>query len=149
MRKNRIAIQTVLLILLSVCVSGCDFFRSLAGRPTSSEIAEKKILIEMENHIRQAREDSIAIAKLRAAEAVAYVDSISASGVNVIPVGRLTSRLSSELGFRYYIVIGMFSSPENAENLRQKAENGGYEAGTLSYRNGKTAVVLSPLTGGF
>ena len=144
MRKYRIALETILLVLLAVSVSGCDFFRSLAGRPTSADIAAKKILIEAENSVRQAREDSIALAKLRADEALAFADSIKNCGVSVVPAAMFSGRLASELKYRYYIMAGTFSDPDNAENFRQRLENAGYEAATLPYRNGRTAVAVSP-----
>ena len=144
MRKYRIALETILLVLLALSVSSCDFFRSLAGRPTSADIAEKRILMEMEKSVRQAKEDSIALLRTLEASELAYSDSIRHCGLSIVPLERMTSRFSSELTCRYYIMIGTFADPVNAGNVRQKAESAGYEACTLLYRNGKTAVAVSP-----
>ena len=52
-----------LVLLLGVslfAVTGCDFFRGLAGRPTSEDIENKKIeLLRAQQAAEQARLDSI------------------------------------------------------------------------------------------
>lgn len=142
MKKYRIALKTILLVSLVAAVSGCDFFRSLVGRPTSAEIAEKKILMEMENNIRRAKQDSAVLAQKP--EAPAYTDSIKRCGVSIVPAGVISHRLALELKFGYCIVIGTFEVPENAENLTVRAKNAGYDVLKYTYRNGKASVFVNP-----
>ena len=57
MKKN---ILPALLALMLV-VTGCDFFRMVAGRPTSKDIEKKRIeIMKAEEAALQARLDSIA-----------------------------------------------------------------------------------------
>ena len=54
--------KTILLLIAAslFVVTGCDFFRSLAGRPTSEDIQAKKIEIQLaEQAILQALLDSL------------------------------------------------------------------------------------------
>lgn len=144
MKKNSATLKTILLVSLVVTVSGCDFLRSLVGRPTSAEIAEKKNRMEMENRIAKAREDSIALANRPVADVSAYVDSIRKCGVSIVPAQRISHTLARELKFGYCIVIGTFVEPENAENLTLRAKNAGYEVLKYPYRNGNASVFVNP-----
>jgi hypothetical protein len=56
MKKSMILMLMVALPLLT----GCDFFRKLAGRPTSEDIENKRVAImRAEEAAHQARQDSI------------------------------------------------------------------------------------------
>ena len=61
MNKN---ILPLLLVMMFV-VTGCDFFRMVAGRPTSKDIEKKRLeIIKAEEAALQARLDSIAASRL-------------------------------------------------------------------------------------
>ena len=56
MRKISLIILTVVGLTL---VSGCDFFRILAGRPTSKDIEAKRQFIEQEENLHLQRLEKV------------------------------------------------------------------------------------------
>lgn len=110
-----------------VLVSGCDMFRRMAGRPTSSEIAEKREWIEFleQEKAEQARLDSLEQARKQH-----EADSVAAA--------------AAVAGYRYHIVLGSFSVRENAERLAAKAEQNGFPATLHSGASGMTSVTVCP-----
>ena len=139
------------LILLACLVSGCDFFRTLAGRPTSREIAAKRHRIELSRQreadyrdsLERARLDSVARTQKAAADSLHALDTLlsigkyhKASSYRNIPQSRLRSR--------YALVGGVFSSADNAGRLEAKYKAAGYDAYVLRYYSGLCAVLVSP-----
>mgnify|MGYP002512948656 CR=1 FL=1 len=54
-----------------IMLTGCDFFRMLAGRPTSEDIENKRVeIIKAKEAAQKARQDSIARVELEARKAV-------------------------------------------------------------------------------
>ena len=68
----------ILLISVSLfMVTGCDFFRTLAGRPTSEDIERKKVeILKEEQALLQARLDSIRLEQQMGQDSIAALDSI-------------------------------------------------------------------------
>lgn len=123
-------------------LSGCDFFRTLAGRPTSADIQAKREYIA----VKQAREkkaaDSMAMASRRA-------DSLAMNNRNageeiVVASRELAPGSSSALTSRYYVIIGSFGQRANAEQYAAKVRGKGYETVLVPYSNGLTAVGVNP-----
>ena len=98
MKKN---ILPALLALMLV-VTGCDFFRVVAGRPTSKDIEKKRIeIMKAEEAALQARLDSIAAVEAEkqkviqdSVEALTY---IAENRVNLHDVARLGGIQKDEL----------------------------------------------------
>jgi hypothetical protein len=149
-----------------VAVSGCDFFRKVAGRPTSADIQEKKILIErheeeklaleMEQErirVEKARLDSIAeVEHLRTlAEETVRKDSLNAldqlsnEKVLMYPLSTFKGLSSGEISHRYHIILGSFKEESNADKLiRQIMDKSDFEPVKLSFLNNRTAVGVCP-----
>lgn len=135
------------IIVLSVCiacVSGCDFIRTIAGRPTSEDIEAKKsmMLAEYEKEVAQ-RDSADAVLKKQALE-VASLDSLKATGCKFVNVSDIRARITSELSSEYCIICGAFSDRSNAERMAAKLLESGCESEFISYRNGSTAIGASP-----
>ena len=154
-------IKHILFVLsVLVAVSGCDFFRKVAGRPTSSDIQEKKILIERDKADKlakaqeQARLDSLAEVKLKMAlaEEAMKQDSLAAlkalydQNCMLYDLKSLKGLASGELSHRYYIVIGSFKEEENADKQLAKVEkkNASLEPQKIHFRNRMIAVGVCP-----
>lgn len=135
--------RLVAIFALVIPLSGCDFFRALAGRPTSADIEEMKAQIELEKIV-SAQADSANMEKLRLERMDDYRDSLYGLGVTVSSSDRISNLSASQLTYCYYIMIGTFSSVENADRLVARASDAGYQAVKLAYSNGKTAVALCP-----
>ena len=148
MKKLTLVFASVLLLCL---VSGCDFFRSLAGRPSSRDIEAKRVRLEQiaqkeaafKDSLERARLDSIARERQAVADSLHAIDTLThigklhkASSYVNIPGSRLRSR--------YAVVVGVFSSEANAKRLCARYEAQGFEAYVLKYRSTLCAVLVSP-----
>lgn len=125
-------------------LGGCDFFRVLAGRPTSSDIAAKKARIDAEERAHQARLDSMEIVHRQAADSLAMLDSISSFSKTVVAARQLKPESKAALTAAYYVIVGSFSKEENARAFASKVKAEGYEASLIAYKNGFTAVGICP-----
>jgi len=118
------AFLTIAIILLVVTsVTGCDFFRKLAGRPDSEWIEAKAEAIRQEKEIIRLRQDSLAKVRKALEDSVATADSV---------------RLANHR-YRFCIILGSFSSKENAERYVEEIAAKGYKGELLAFRN-STAV---------
>ena len=140
MTKGRL-ISVILLASLGISIlQGCDSFRRLAGRPTSSEIAAKREMILREEAAHQARMDSLSRIEKAKADSLALLDKIKNSGEMFLSVSSLRGANALKLSRRYYIIVGAFSNAANAGWLAYKIESAGYEVEKIPYGNGFTAV---------
>ena len=145
--------MTMLIVALSVFVfTGCDFFRTLAGRPTSKDIeniqvrtllAERAELLS-ENLVLEKRCDSLLKAYRTVTDSLNALDSISQYGGSVLNPTTLGGLFSTRLEARYYIIVGAFKYRTNAELLLKNAVEKGYRPALISFRNGKMAVGVCP-----
>lgn len=132
-------------VLLGVFLSlflltGCDMFRRMAGRPTSDELQLRKMEIDK-------REKEIELMKLeqaRIADSLAILDSVRNLCGNVLDMSELGGVYTTDLTSRYYIVVGAFKRQSNAMMLVEKATNSGYLPVFISFKNGLSAVAVSP-----
>jgi hypothetical protein len=111
-----IKIVTILLTA-SLLFSGCDFFRSILGKPTSKEIEAARIEREAAE---AARRDSIA----RAEE---------------------LARLAAEarpVYSNYYVIMGCYKIPANAQRFKSKLEAKGYDVTELRFKNGYDVLAI-------
>ena len=142
MRKSII----FLAIAVMFCLTGCDFFRKMAGRPTGEEIEAMRIeklrieeerlqasLLQLQKE-KQAVEDSIEALKLIRQQAGTLLNPAALGGL-------FTTRLEA----RYCIIIGAFRERSNAEYLHRAASDKGYSPSLISFRNGLIAVGICPV----
>ena len=171
MRK---AIIIVAFAVTASLVHGCDFFRILAGRPTSREIEEKrKAILLLDAMLPQNQSDTVRLATL--AEPAAGTPAPSevqpasepakepakeparepAAKQEVrqqsAPAGgiRVETRSASAFAdpkpaYRYYVLIGTFGSRDNAVRLSGMAGEAGYPVTLLPFANGMTTVAVCP-----
>lgn len=118
-----IAIMT----LVAIAVTGCDFFRRLAGRPDSEWIEAKAEAIRQDEEALRIRQDSLEKARKAEADSLAAADSV---------------RLANHR-YRFCVILGSFSSKENAERYIEEIAEKGYKGELLTFRN-STAVGVCP-----
>lgn len=137
----------ILLIAASMfMLTGCDFFRTLAGRPTSAEIEARRIeILRVEEALIQARLDSMKVAEQVMRDSLAALDSIRQYGGTILNPSKLGGLFATRLDARYYVIVGSFRSRSNAEALLVKAADRGYAPALISFRNGMIAVGLCPV----
>ncbi len=109
------------LLIAAVLFTGCDFFRSLVGKPTSKDI--EKMKQEALIKARQQRQlDSINKAKALELEAA----RIAAEN---------EGRLDESLG-RYHVILGSFKVDGNAAKFLERLEKDGYTPRAFKFNNG-------------
>ena len=144
-------ILAIVVLCATVCLlGGCDFFRQLAGRPTSQDIEAKRQVLAREALVLQQREDSLRLVRAaeeerarQEADSLATLDSLRVSRTKLVPASRVASS-RARLEERYCVVIGAFSVPEFAARQAGRATEAGYTALQIPFRNGLTAVGACP-----
>lgn len=116
-----------IMALVATAVTGCDFFRRLAGRPDSEWIEAKAEAIRQEEEALRIRQDSLERARKAEADSLAAADSV---------------RLANHR-YRFCVILGSFSSKENAERYVEEIAAKGYKCELLTFRN-STAVGVCP-----
>ena len=146
MKKSYILLAAAVVML----VSGCDFFRKLAGRPTSEDIEAGRLELvrirkEAEIAVEQARLDSIRQVQKAIQDSLAAYDSLRQQVGSLLNPAKLGGLFASKLESRYYVIVGAFRSRANAEGLVKRInEEGEYAPALINFRNGMIAVGVSP-----
>ncbi len=155
MKKNFILIA----LLSLMCLSGCDFFRKVAGRPTSADIQDRKELIAVaekekaEAAIEKARQDSLLAvrkaeeeaARLAEQDSLAACDYLRSVKCMMYDLKGLKGLSSGHLDHRYYIVVGSFGDASNADKfVARLAADPALEPVKMRFRTGMIAVGVCP-----
>ncbi len=132
-------------------VSGCDFFRGLAGRPSSKDIEAKRARLELAARLEAARQDSVSRARADSIAAVRKAEADSLHALDTLTlIGKYHKASSyvnipqSRLRSRYAVVTGVFSSEHNARKLSDRYAADGFDSYVLKYRSTLCAVLVSP-----
>ena len=142
MKQSLIILMAASMLMLT----GCDFFRKLAGRPTSEDIQAKRLeLLRAQEAVEQARLDSLRREKQVVLDSIAALDSIKQQGGTILNPAKLGGLFATRLEARYYIIVGCFRQRTNAEILLNKVSEVGYQPALISFRNGMIAVGLCPV----
>ena len=142
MKGNFLTMGFVAVAILTA--TGCDAFRSLAGRPTSEDIEAKREQIVALEAFRQARQDSIRLEQELIAKYNAAQEAVLSSGLVVITPESIRSLSGVNLDFKYALMLGSFKMEENAEKLSSRIREKGYDAALVKYNNGSVAVGAAP-----
>ena len=124
-------------------VSGCDFFRKIAGRPTSDVIEAKRMEMLADIQKKEIREqeirDSIAAVQKAEQDSVETLQWLKDNGVMIIDASRfggitadpyLDWEYATESSYR--VILGSFRSRANALRLISNAEE--LKSTNLDYR---------------
>lgn len=131
-----------LLFATMLAITGCDFFRMVAGRPVSADIERKRMeIMKAEEAALQAYLDSVKMVKEKiVADSLAALDTVKAYGLMMNGPSLLGGLSEDTLALRYHVVIGAFKTRSNAEKLAARAEEKGYETELIDFRRGMVAV---------
>lgn len=145
-------ISLLLVIISAFLLTGCDFFRTLAGRPTSKDIEAKQVSVLLAekaelmaaNESLEAKYNKVLNELHFVKDSLNALDSISQYGGTVLNPTTLGGLFSTKLEARYYVIVGAFKYRSNAETLFKTAQKKGYKPALISFRNGRMAVGLCP-----
>ena len=162
MRKCQNAMKKSYILLFAavmLTVTGCDFFRKLAGRPTSDviEVKRQEMMADLEAKAarQKAVEDSLALVAKNEADSVEAWRFIEENDVRIYPASDLGGILEDGLkevsyyeGTRYRIIVGSFRDKANADKMVAKVWEAGEAmdlwAHQIRMRNGMIAVAVRP-----
>ena len=130
--------------MATVVLGSCDMMRSLAGRPTSADIAAKQELIAKHEQEVQQRLEAEEAARKREADSLSAVESIYAMDIIRRSSKTVSSLKGIDAGARYSLILGTFSEKANAEKLGAKVVAGGYTYKVITFRNGFCVVAACP-----
>lgn len=139
----------LVLAVSAIVISGCDFVRKIAGRPTSKQVEAVRVERAKQEEARhQARLDSMRRVQQQLADSLAMeqylLDSLSQSKGAVITPSSLGGIGVSNLQYTYYIVVGAFRDPANALRKKTQCDDAGFTAKIINFRNGLNAVAVCP-----
>lgn len=135
------------LILASLMLGGCDFIRTVAGRPTSADIEVKRVwLAEQEAKAQAEREAALAAeaARRHTADSLAAEAYLAQEKCSFIEASQLKSLDITSVGTKYAIIVGAFSQAGNAQAFVNKLSGLGYDATVIRYTNGHEVVGVCP-----
>lgn len=165
--------RILFVFIILMTVSGCDFFRKVAGRSTSADIEAKKAVIakqELQQELQQddpvdslACVDSVTapvadvvvkdtvvvvdpvVAEKAKADSVAAVATLAELNIKRYKYSRYKGASSEELSHRYYIMVGAFGDAVNADkHIANIQKNPDMEPVKIKFRNGLIAVGVCP-----
>ena len=139
----------LVLALSAIVISGCDFVRKIAGRPSAKEVEAIRVeRVKQEEARHQARLDSMKRIQQQIADSLAteqyLLDSLSQSKGTVMTPSSLGGIGVSNLEYKYYIVVGAFRDPTNALRKKTQCDDAGFTAKIINFRNGLNAVAVCP-----
>ena len=139
----------LVLALSAIVISGCDFVRKIAGRPSAKEVEAIRVeRVKQEEARHQARLDSMKRIQQQIADSLAteqyLLDSLSQSKGTVMTPSSLGGIGVSNLEYKYYIVVGAFREPTNALRKKTQCDDAGFTAKIINFRNGLNAVAVCP-----
>lgn len=140
------SLLVVLTLGIMMSVTGCDFMRRLAGRPTSEDI--ERIRVEKllaEEAALKASLDSLKAEKEAVQDSIDSLEFFVQQGGTVLNPSKLGGLYTTKLQYKYYVIIGAFRNRANAEALLRTAEKADYKPVLISFRNGLLAVGLCPM----
>ena len=118
-------VSTLLVALM--LVTGCDFFRSLVGMPTSEDLEKMK-----QEAVEQAR-------KQRELDSVNRVRALEQEKARAAA----QENLLDESAGRYHVILGSFKVEGNAEKMYALLEKNGYEPRVIKFNNGFEVVSVA------
>ena len=149
----------MLLVAVTMSVTGCDFFRKVAGRPTSELIEAKRqemmADLEVKAERKQAMQDSLELAVKNESDSIEAIRFMEENTVRVYPSSGLGGVLEDGLkdfdsydGTLYRVIVGSFRDQANADKMVKKIDEVGESidlwAHQIKMRNGMIAVAVRP-----
>lgn len=140
--KFRISTISALLLLM-LSLTGCDFFRTLAGRPTSADIAARaERIAQYEDKLmkEQAVQDSLAAVRKAQEARTAAAEAIANLGYIVQASNQVKSLNGIRLEHDYSLMIGTYHNVDNAVKLAESIREQGFPTDVIRFFSGAVAI---------
>ena len=140
-------VTRIILILSILALSGCDFFRNVAGRPDSAAIEQKARKIEqrrLELSDSLSREqERIRVQQQLISDSLSTLERIRQDGWPRISSVSRFGTPAGDLQHRYYLVVGVYRSAQTSSRVLTSLRGIGYQAGFLSFPEGVKSVYMA------
>lgn len=144
----RIKALILAVALGATLLTGCDFLRKVAGRPTSADITALREQIAAEEVARAARAkaiaDSIAAVEKWRADSLAAEEAIRTVPGLAFSIKSLGGIYGKRPSSRFLVIVGAFSNPDFAAKRAAACAKDGYPAEVIFFRSGLRAVGILP-----
>lgn len=131
--------------LVVTLLTGCDFLRKVAGRPTSADITALREKIAAEEAARaKAVADSIAALEMWRADSLAAEEAIKTVPGLAFSISSLGGIRGKAPSAKYLIIVGAFSNPAYATKKAAACAKAGYPAEVIYFRSGLRSVGILP-----
>lgn len=141
----------LILMAIALMTGSCDFFRGLAGRPTSAdlEVKRKELAAAEAEKAHLQRIEALKEKERRMADSLAaleqhLLDSLSQTKGTLLNSSKLGGMYTTKLSCKYYVVVGAFRNRSYAERKFKNCNKAGYTATIIQFRNGLSAVAICP-----
>lgn len=135
----------IILIMAVSCLSGCDFFRKVAGRPTSGELQEKKNKIEARaRYVRDSIkvvQETVRIREQERQDSIASAAALADMGVLLSDVFRFGTPLE-KIERKYNVIIGVYRQFPTASAQVRAVKAKGFEPFYIPFHGDVNAVAL-------
>ncbi|MBR6002111.1 MAG: hypothetical protein IK045_04530 [Bacteroidales bacterium] len=126
-------------------LTGCDFLRKVAGRPTSADITALRDKIAEEEAARaKAVADSIAAIEKWRADSLAAEEALRTVPGLAFSIKSLGGIYGKRPSSKYLVIVGAFSNPDFAAKRAAACAKDGYPAEVIFFRSGLRAVGILP-----
>ncbi|MFA5325738.1 MAG: SPOR domain-containing protein [Bacteroidales bacterium] len=125
----------VVLLVTMMIISGCDFFRSLLGKPTSEDL---ELIAYQKEVAAKAKADSINNIN----DNIIKVDTLIADNEKVVESKSIVKQPSSDFNYRYYVIVGSFKNYANAERFSKILLKKNYDVKNFKFKNGYNMVSI-------
>lgn len=115
------------MMMAAMTLTGCDFVRSLVGKPTTAELEQMRIEAQKKAEREKFVADSIKAAQEAARQA--------ALAEQELPAVKDTDP-------RFHVIVGCFKVQDNAVNYRELLTSKGFSPKKIVFKNGYDAVSL-------
>jgi hypothetical protein len=121
----------VVLLVTMTLLSGCDFFRSLLGKPTSEDL---ELIAYQKEAAAKAKADSI--------NNIIKADTLIADNEKAVESKSIVKQPSSDFNYRYYVIVGSFKNYANAERFSEILLKKNYDVKNFKFKNGYNMVSI-------
>ncbi len=115
--------------IAGMLLTGCDFVRSIVGKPTSKDIEKMKLEVAEQQRLKK-QQDSIA-----KAQALQLEQEKAAAAAR--------KYLLDESAGKFHVIMGSYRVPENARGMFAMLEKNGYTPRYVLFNNGFSAVSIA------
>jgi len=149
--RRTLARWAALAAAAALLLSGCDFFRGLAGRPLSGDIERKRDSLETASRLRaeetarllaleQRRADSLAARERYVRDSLTAEQELQERRVMRLSPAQLKGLYLTTLDKKYYVITGSYRERANAVKKQQSLQDAGYDSEIISFYNGFHAI---------